>query len=283
MTGDRALWSRRGLFRAAGGAIVAAGGAYGWATMIEPFWTEITRHRLSIPDLPETLQGRSLVQVSDLHIGSTDPDHLMSAINKVNEFKPDILVLTGDIIDHHHAETMPIVREVLSQLKPSRLATLACLGNHDYGRRWRETDVADRVVGTVEEMGVRVLRDEPTEVDGLRVFGVEDFWSPSFHPDRVSRLTHESKTGLCLCHNPDVCDLAIWNDFTGVILSGHTHGGQCKPPFSEPPRLPVRNRRYVSGFYEVGPDRTLYINRGLGYGFKARFNCRPEITVFELS
>ena len=55
-----------------------------------------------------------------------------------------------------------------------------------------------------------------------------------------------------------------------------------RPPFLAPPVLPVHNRNYVAGEYELAPGRRMYINRGLGYLERVRFNCRPEITVFTL-
>ena len=68
----------------------------------------------------------------------------------------------------------------------------------------------------------------------------------------------------------------------GWVLAGHTHGGQCKPPFLRPPALPVRNKRYSAGAIDAGNGRTLYINRGLGHLIRVRFNVRPEITLFTL-
>jgi predicted MPP superfamily phosphohydrolase len=65
-------------------------------------------------------------------------------------------------------------------------------------------------------------------------------------------------------------------------LSGHTHGGQIKPPFLDPPIIPVRNKRYTAGKFDLGDGRFMYINRGLGYLRRVRFNARPEITVFTL-
>ena len=91
-----------------------------------------------------------------------------------------------------------------------------------------------------------------------------------------------SKPNLVLCHNPDVCDLDIWNGYQGWILSGHTHGGQCKPPFLKPPILPVKNKKYTSGEIDLQDGRTLYINRALGHLWQVRFNVRPEVTIFEL-
>jgi predicted MPP superfamily phosphohydrolase len=86
-----------------------------------------------------------------------------------------------------------------------------------------------------------------------------------------------------MAHNPDVVDRPGWNGYAGWILSGHTHGGQVRPPFLPPPQLPVQNRRYSAGAFEVAGDRHLYVNRGIGYVARVRFNVRPEITAFTLT
>jgi len=66
------------------------------------------------------------------------------------------------------------------------------------------------------------------------------------------------------------------------ILAGHTHGGQCKPPFLPPPLVPVANKRYISGKIELSGNRNMYISRGVGHLLRVRFNARPEVAVFKL-
>jgi len=90
------------------------------------------------------------------------------------------------------------------------------------------------------------------------------------------------QANIVLCHNPDVCDLNVWSDYKGWILAGHTHGGQCKPPFLNPPVLPIKNKKYISGEVDLEDGRTLYVNRALGHLWQVRFNVRPEITMFTL-
>jgi predicted MPP superfamily phosphohydrolase len=87
---------------------------------------------------------------------------------------------------------------------------------------------------------------------------------------------------LTLCHNPDVVDLPQWKQAQGWVLSGHTHGGQFKPPFLPPPILPVQNQQYTAGEFDLGGGRWMYINAGVGYIRRVRFNMRPEITQFRL-
>ena len=112
--------------------------------------------------------------------------------------------------------------------------------------------------------------------------GIDDFWGVNFEPRRALARLDRDRPGVVLCHNPDVADLPLWDGCRGWMLSGHTHGGQCKPPFLPPPFLPVKNPRYVAGAYDLGPGRRLYINRGVGHLRRARFNARPEVTVHTL-
>jgi predicted MPP superfamily phosphohydrolase len=74
----------------------------------------------------------------------------------------------------------------------------------------------------------------------------------------------------------------VWDGYEGWILSGHTHGGQCKPPFLPPPLLPVRNRAYTSGEFALAGNRRMYISRGVGHLIRVRFGARPEVVLFEL-
>ena len=88
---------------------------------------------------------------------------------------------------------------------------------------------------------------------------------PAFQPaGRPSRLDMK-RAAIALSHNPDTVDLPVWGDYEGWILAGHTHGGQCKPPFLPPPVLPVRNRRYTAGEFQLAGNRQLYISRGVGH------------------
>jgi predicted MPP superfamily phosphohydrolase len=280
---ERRLFSRRRWLSGMATMSLTGCGLYGWATHFEPHWLEVTRHTLKIRNLPSSLEGKTLVQISDLHIGSTDESYLTSVMERVNDLQPDLLVITGDVIDHHFPEHGPVVERVLSTLAPAKITSLACLGNHDYGRHWRQLAVANEVTRVDNDCGIRVLRDEQVDVEGLNIVGMEDLWSPNFDSRRTLENTESEQPSLALCHNPDVCDRMVWGEFQGIILSGHTHGGQCHAPFIGPPRLPVQNRRYVGGFYPLEGARTLYVNRGLGYGYKARFNCRPELTEFRLT
>jgi predicted MPP superfamily phosphohydrolase len=276
--------TRRGFLRAAAGAALSGGAAVvGYTWQVEPHWLEIVHRDLPVAGLPAGLVGRTLVQISDLHVGPVvDADYLRDSLRRVAALEPDLVVLTGDFMTSYAGEQIHAVAGVLEHLRPARLATLAVLGNHDYGPDWDWVDLADRLSRRLTDLGIGVLRNASRDVAGLQVVGLDDLWSPRWQPEDVLRAIDPNRAALVLCHNPDAVDLPIWAGYRGWILSGHTHGGQCKPPFLPPPLLPVENRRYTAGEFDLFDGRRLYINRGLGYSKRVRFNVRPEITVFTL-
>jgi predicted MPP superfamily phosphohydrolase len=275
--------TRRYFLKAIRNGLVAGGGLIGWTGLIEPFWLDINYQKLSIANLPKNWVGKRLIQISDLHAGAANLDYLTRAIEAVNSIEPDVVVITGDMIDMTGG--LSDLRRIFQSLTPARVTTLGCLGNHDYGRWFNDEATAQEVVEIAERNGIQVLRNEKLTIDGLDFFGMEDPWSPRFNSrsDILLREANSNRPAICLCHNPDVCDRNLWGGFRGYVLAGHTHGGQCKPPFLPAPRLPVINRRYTQGFFELDASRQLYISRGIGYSMQVRFNCRPEITVFTLA
>jgi hypothetical protein len=142
-------------------------------------------------------------------------------------------------------------------------------------------DVAEKVVGIARDAGVTMLLNEAAVIGGLQFIGIDDLWSPRFDPAVVLAQKGGDDSTLALCHNPDGADRPVWGDYEGWILAGHTHGGQCKPPFL-PPLLPVVNRRNVAGEVALSGNRRMYISRGVGHLLRVRFNVRPEVTIFEL-
>ncbi len=274
--------SRRRFLKVSAGALGlgAVAGIYTWR--VEPHWLEIVERRLPISGLPDALAGSSLAQLSDLHIGPrVDDRHLIRNFERVSEMSPDFVVYTGDFTSHE-TDVFEHARRMLSRLPLGRRGTFGILGNHDYGIRWSQPSVAQRIAALAAERSVRVLRNECADIGGLSIVGLDDLWARQFDIAAGFRALTPGAAAIVLSHNPDTVDLPGWGDFSGWILSGHTHGGQCKPPFLPPPILPVRNRRYTCGEFELSGGRRLYINRGVGHLLRVRFNVRPEITVFRL-
>lgn len=300
------MLSRRRFLALGGAALAGAAGVGLYTWQVEPHWVELVRRPMPLPGLPPSLAGRTLLQVSDIHVGPrVDTGYLVRTLRKARALAPDIVALTGDFISWDAGARYDELARVLDAMPRGRIATVASLGNHDFGPGWRHVSIADAVTRVVSDAGITVLRNEHRVFGGLQVAGLADYWSPEFGaprpvPDllsggprpagspelapsaRMIATLDRARPTVVLCHNPDALDEPVWGDLRGWVLAGHTHGGQCKPPFLPPPLLPVRNRRYTAGTFTVGTDRTLYINRGLGHLIQVRFNARPELTLFTL-
>jgi hypothetical protein len=258
------------------------GGLYSW--QIEPFNLEFVKVKMPIKNLPNELIGKTLMQISDIHIGNRfDYNFVIDSFKKAKEYNPDFVVYTGDYVSTYKDKVQyDKLKEVLNHSVKGQIGTIGVLGNHDYGVNWSQKEVADKISEILTSKGVHVLRNENIELSGLNFIGFDDFWGLEFNPEKAMKGFEKSKANIVLCHNPDVCDINIWSDYNSWILSGHTHGGQVKPPFLPPPMLPVKNKKYSSGQIKLSNDRTLYINRALGHLWQVRFNVKPEITIFEL-
>lgn len=276
---------RRKFIKKTGLGLIGAGllsGLYSW--QIEPFWLEFVEKKMPIKNLPNELEGKTLMQISDIHVGTRfDWNYIIESFEAAKKLNPDYVVYTGDYISYENNSQLEDLRTVMKSAITGKLGTAAVLGNHDYGDNWAEPKVANEVVSILGNAEVKTLRNSQENFSGLNIIGIDDYWAVNFHPEQVMNSIDSKKANLVLCHNPDVCDLDVWNNYEGWILSGHTHGGQIKPPFLNPPILPVQNKKYNAGEIPLSGNRTLYINRALGHLHQVRFNVRPEITVFTLT
>lgn len=269
------------MFASAG--CVTAAGLY--ARFVEPEWLEFVHHDLPLRGLPKELDGGVLAQLSDLHVGrEVSSDYLRRTFDAVRARAPEFVVVTGDWVTYDGDMRFDELARVLESFPLGTLGTFGILGNHDYGSRWRHAPVAEAVSRRATDAGITMLRNEAAMVRGLTLIGVDDLWGPNFPPN-CELLAGDAMVGrepIVLCHNPDAADEAIMRCHRGWMLAGHTHGGQCRPPFLPPPVLPVRNRRYTAGEFDLPGGRMLYINRGIGHLMPVRFNARPEVTLHRL-
>ena len=256
-------------------------GLYSW--QVEPFWLEFVKVKMPIKNLPKNLIGKTLMQISDIHVGNRfDYQFIIDSFEKAKLLNPDFVVYTGDFVSYENKEQFKQLKEVMKFIVKGKLGTVGVLGNHDYGKNWQQQHVATTITNILENAGISILSNQQKEISDLNITGLDDYWGLNFNPNKIMTKINHDKANLVLCHNPDVCDLDVWNNYKGWVLSGHTHGGQVKPPFLNPPLLPVKNKRYSAGKINLNDGRTLYINRALGSLHQIRFNVKPEITIFEL-
>jgi len=278
--------TRRRLLKC-GAVLAVAGAGAAYARWAELEWIEVTRHDLPVPHLPAAWDGARVALIADLHHCARVPlDYLARAIEQVRALEPDLLAVAGDLILFNVPENAERVAGLFAGLRPPH-GVFACLGNHDYGLTHSLAEPAVRDLGVTENLkknGVRVLRNEAVRLtrggQDLWVAGADELWACRCEPRRAMRDVPAGAANLMLCHNPDAADeLAAAG--CGPILAGHTHGGQVRIPFIGPILLPVKNRSRDQGLHVVG--RTcVYVTRGIGWTYRVRFACRPEISLLTL-
>jgi hypothetical protein len=206
--------TRRRFFKVSAGAVGlgAAAGIYTWR--VEPHWLEVVERRLSIAGLPEDLVGLRLVQLSDLHVGPhVDDDYLSRSFQRVKEMAPEFVVYTGEFTSHE-AQVFDHARRVFSHLPLGRRGTFGILGNHDYGLRWSQARVAQRIAALAADAGVRVLRNKLVEIGGLHIVGLDDLWADRFDLVTGFRALPDRAAAIVLSHNPDTADLPGWGSYS---------------------------------------------------------------------
>lgn len=256
---------------------------------VEPTWLEVNRHEVPIKALPLAFHGFRIAQLSDLHCSRhVTPAYLMEAIELVLAQGPSLIVLTGDFV-HKGYRYVESVAQTLARLHAPH-GVFAVLGNHDFSvrnalgiRRYRHLHraVADALTG----QGIRVLHNEAVQLvhqdQVLHLVGVADLWSRMCDLDQAFAGLNPRVPTVVLAHNPRTVEYLAGHHRCDLMLSGHTHGGQVNWPGLGRPALGRRNRRYAAGLYRHG-DSYLYVNKGVGFGFRFRFGVRPEVAVFSL-
>lgn len=300
--------------RAAAVLGAAAAGVLVWSTLVERRLFTIRRHTL--PILPEGAAPLRVLQLSDLHLAPWQTNKI-NWLRSLAELKPDLVVLTGDLMGHlqaryallHALEPLiaaaptvfvhgsndyygPILKNPLNYLtEPSRLST-------------REPDI-DNVALTsgLTRLGAIDLNNAAVALDvrGSRVelFGLND---PHIRYDNVE-LMREARAGLQtadakdatppvqigVVHAPYQGPLGeLLSDGADLILAGHTHGGQVRVPgvgaLTSNCDLPTKQARGLSVWYDAHHAAFLNVSAGLGNSIYApvRFACRPEATLITL-
>jgi predicted MPP superfamily phosphohydrolase len=271
---ERRVFLARAVASAVGGASAVIG-IGGLANVARGF--DLRRVRVPLARLPPSASGYSIVQLTDVHVGPTlGRDFVEAIVRQSNELAPDMVVITGDLVDGSVEQLRDLV-EPLRGLR-ARDGVFFVTGNHEY------YSGADAWIAHLATLGVRVLRNERVAVrDAFDLAGVDDATAHRMlegHGQDVPRALEgrdPSRAVVLLAHQPKALKDAVRCD-VDLQLSGHVHGGQMVP-FNWLARL---DQPVVSGLHRV--ERTwVYVSTGTGYwGPPMRVGTRSEVTRIEL-
>lgn len=233
----------------------------------------LKRVKIRLKNLQENLR---IIQLSDVHIGNaTGKDFVEGIVRRINALNPDMVVITGDLIDNTPDKIYSDARG-LQNLR-SKYGTYFCFGNHEYFHN------ASAIGKMLENLGIKVLEDESVKVAGLNLVGLRDLVAKRFgykyEPLKAFKNIDPSLPTIVLSHQPK--QIKEFEQFAPeLVLSGHTHGGQIFP-FGLLVKL---DQPYLSGLHQHNEKTQIYVSNGTGFwGPPIRFLAPSEITVIELS
>ncbi len=241
----------------------------------------IVNVEIPLPNLPEGLQGFTIAQISDIHVGPTIKRGYVDAIvDAVNGLKADVIAVTGDVVDGSVRDLAPHT-EPFGRLE-AKYGTYFVTGNHEY--------YSGEAAWTAEfrRLGLKVLMNEHVVVshrgESIVLAGVADYSAHHFNPQQKSdpqRALQDAPSNagarILLAHQPRSAQAASDAGFD-LQLSGHTHGGQFWPW-----NMFVRLQQpFTAGLHRLN-DLRVYISRGTGYwGPPKRLGAPSEITRLTL-
>ncbi len=268
-------------FRASVSLPVLGVGTFAYGSF-EPSWIEITQHDVFLPHLPKAFDGFRIAQISDLHCDEAKlAIDLGAACELTTAQNADIIVVTGDFSSYVKPNKTPKILLPLLNKLHAKEGVFGIMGNHDYwGNR------ADVLRATFKKSPLRELKNEvhifERGNDKLHLAGHDDFFYTFPSTKTLSDKIPPQSAAILLGHEPDFFSRIAKLKKYGLMLSGHSHGGQVCLPFGCPIHLPVGAQNFPRGWYELN-GMQLYTNRGLGtIGPPIRVASRPEISIFTL-
>ncbi len=277
--------SRRTFLRRSAYVVAAASiGGTSYGMLVGKNQREVTTTEIPVRGLPSEFDGFVLAMVSDIHAGAFMLPHQMREyVSITNDLGADLTVVPGDFVTGKVDEVFPFA-EAFGELRAPH-GVYGVLGNHDY-----YTGDPDRVAREVEKAGIQMLRDSSVTIrrgsSSIVLAGVDDVGRNDRAPVKLHKALAAEPNGtatVLLCHRPYYLPQAADMD-VGLMLSGHTHGGQIVlGRFGNAILTPAAfASRYIWGLYRSGNTR-LYVTRGIGtVGLPMRLNCPAEISKIVL-
>jgi predicted MPP superfamily phosphohydrolase len=252
-------------------------GLIGYGAFVEPNQLEVTKYTMG---KPATQTNIRIVQISDLHLQAMDDIRKLVARRAV-EAKPDVIVLSGDIIDKN--DSLPALDTFLSEL--GAIQKVAVLGNWEY---WSEVNLKDLTALYARHQTELLINDcHVLQIENrkLAFIGLDDALAGKPKVNKALKQCPDVEDKILIEHSPGFFGKPLDTPAVSapylLSLSGHTHGGQIAF-FGTPIESPPGSGEYNSGWYETKYGK-LYVSRGIGTTVvPLRIGVEPELPVFEV-
>jgi predicted MPP superfamily phosphohydrolase len=227
------------------------------------------------PRWPSELDGLRIVHASDFHLGELLPlEQAIEVVERIAEQSPDLVAITGDLVDLHHTDAPPLLRALADVGAP--LGTIMVAGNHD------ELHSVETLCEMASDAGVIALRNESLLLrHNGREFNIAGIgWAKTVQLNaKYVSHTCDDRTDLLLAHNPRAFPRAAEMGIP-LTLAGHTHGGQLAMRNRPRANLAI-TQRHSAGLFAHGASR-LYVTSGVGAWFPLRLNVPAEVAVITM-
>lgn len=258
---------------------------YYYAGFIEPNMLNVHYENISTDYVLGKSDDIKILQFSDIHLSDYfNIEDLKKVVDKINGEKPDIVVFTGDLIDHYNDYSykgdIDKIWETLGEIK-APLGKYAVYGNHDYGGGG--VKVYSKIM---DKSGFVTLVNDSAKLEkyNLNIIGLDDSIFGNVDNEKLISCIDDSYYNLVISHEPDIIDYLLEYNID-LFLSGHSHGGQVNVPLISTNMLPALGEKYTRGLYKFENYRNtiLYVNVGIGTSqVPFRFMSVPEMSVFTL-
>ena len=248
---------------------------------------KVKEYKVVSNKITDSYHGLQIIHLTDIHYGSTiNEKELNNIVDKVNEIKPDIVVMTGDLIDERLSYDKDTIINCLSKIE-AKLGKFAVSGNHDIP--------LDDYNYIIKESGFTSLdnkyeliyskSNEPIIISGIG-YSDEDI---GIKTEQFDKYISELKTddikpsySILLVHEPDTVDNLDLNKYD-LILAGHSHAGQVRLPIIGKLYTPEGAKKYYDEYYKIN-NTDLYISSGLGTSlYKFRLFNKPSFNFYRIT
>ena len=262
-----------------------AGCLFTYATYIEPHMITTDTIRINTSSASDTPVSLKIIQFSDTHLGfQFDLKQLEKTVAMINKHKPDLVVFTGDLIDHaksydHIEDIGPILAKI-----EAPLGKYAVYGNHDYGGGAEKHYQRIMIEG-----GFKLLVNEVESItleNGaiVAIGGLDEMMLGEPDPQKLIESYPSGAYTILLTHEPDLIDYFTLTK-PNLTLAGHSHGGQIQLPFYGPVITTAYAEKYIEGEYALDSEglATIHVNTGLGTTkLPMRFLTPPVLSIIDL-